>query len=69
MLNNPPFRMAEPPVRLCSVCRAPDAKLCTGCATTRYCGKECQKGDWPVHKSVCGDSTRALISNYVDRYK
>ena len=61
MLNNPPFRMAAPPALLCSVCDAPDAKLGTGCETTRYCGKECQTGDWREHKKVCGGRQRAEI--------
>ncbi|KAJ7263145.1 hypothetical protein B0H12DRAFT_1103553 [Mycena haematopus] len=26
---------------------------CTRCKTARYCSKECQKADWPHHKSYC----------------
>jgi hypothetical protein len=26
---------------------------CSGCRTVCYCGKACQKADWPVHKPVC----------------
>ena len=25
-------------------------KTCTGCRWARYCGRECQAGDWRVHK-------------------
>ncbi|KAF2621324.1 hypothetical protein BU25DRAFT_354671 [Macroventuria anomochaeta] len=28
-------------------------KACTRCKTTRYCGRDCQKADWKVHKKVC----------------
>ncbi|KAH9923919.1 uncharacterized protein BXZ73DRAFT_79325 [Epithele typhae] len=37
-------------------------KRCTGCQVVMYCGKECQKKAWPMHKSVCrlrSDSTRS----------
>ena len=26
---------------------------CSGCYTARYCGKACQRADWPKHKKVC----------------
>jgi hypothetical protein len=26
---------------------------CTGCRSVRYCGKACQKMDWPTHKPTC----------------
>jgi hypothetical protein len=31
------------------------AKLqeCTGCRSVRYCGRACQKEDWPAHKATC----------------
>lgn len=27
---------------------------CKGCGQARYCGKECQRGDWKGHKKICG---------------
>lgn len=29
-------------------------QVCSGCRVARYCSPECQKGDWPIHKSECG---------------
>ncbi|KAL1947288.1 hypothetical protein VTO73DRAFT_14249 [Trametes versicolor] len=48
-------------------CRRPPqdgSKLrrCGGCATALYCGKECQKSAWPLHKQWClrlADAARA----------
>ncbi|KII86140.1 hypothetical protein PLICRDRAFT_43732, partial [Plicaturopsis crispa FD-325 SS-3] len=28
-------------------------KLCSGCLGPMYCSKECQRMDWPAHKSCC----------------
>lgn len=27
---------------------------CAKCKTTQYCGRECQKADWKLHKVLCG---------------
>eukprot|EP00111_Clytia_hemisphaerica_P024600 TCONS_00072530-protein len=37
----------------CYVCGSTLAKQCTGCHTISYCGKDCQKKDWPFHKNSC----------------
>ena len=39
----------------CSYCNTQheDLKKCSGCGQVEYCGKECQKKDWPVHKPIC----------------
>jgi hypothetical protein len=28
-------------------------KECAACRAVRYCGKACQKEDWPAHKATC----------------
>jgi len=30
---------------------------CSRCNTLRYCGADCQKIDWPIHKQYCGKVT------------
>jgi hypothetical protein len=27
--------------------------LCSGCMVVRYCGKDCQRGDWKRHRKIC----------------
>ncbi|KAF8996898.1 hypothetical protein BDQ17DRAFT_1512961 [Cyathus striatus] len=51
--------------RLCDECGAiegPSARfrLCGGCMTTQYCSQECQKRNWPTHKSLCQHTTSQL---------
>lgn len=36
---------------LCGVCAKPAGKKC--CAGVLYCGRECQRYDWQVHKKTC----------------
>lgn len=43
---------------MCGFCLNESAKLhlCSVCRVTAYCGRECQKKDWPYHKkTVCQD--------------
>ncbi|CAG8434866.1 12890_t:CDS:2 [Ambispora gerdemannii] len=36
--------------------------ICTGCTSTYYCSKECQKKDWKQgHKQQCGNSKQVLL--------
>eukprot|EP00982_Pelagococcus_subviridis_P003587 26893-Pelagococcus_subviridis.AAC.12 len=45
-------------VRTCGRCDARDVswRACGGCRKTYYCGKECQRADWPSHKETCKTS-------------
>eukprot|EP00798_Chlamydomonas_sp_ICE-L_P018484 gene18484-24980_t len=47
--------------KVCQVCgRAEDNTMrmqtCQSCRAISYCGRECQKKDWPTHKSMCKTS-------------
>jgi hypothetical protein len=39
----------------CASCGAKgnEMKVCVRCQGPRYCGRECQRADWPQHKRVC----------------
>ena len=39
----------------CWHCRAPTnpGKVCAGCKEARYCSKDCQDWDWPIHAQRC----------------
>ena len=41
--------------QLCSACGKEfiSTMLCSRCKAVRYCGKDCQKSDWPSHKTTC----------------
>lgn len=38
---------------LCVICLSPDASLCSQCKGASYCGRKCQRTDWPSHKILC----------------
>lgn len=33
--------------------------VCAGCRKTFYCSRECQRADWPKHKSQCKEKSQA----------
>jgi hypothetical protein len=35
------------------ISRSGELKECAACRAVRYCGKACQKEDWPAHKATC----------------
>jgi hypothetical protein len=37
----------------CAICNGADAKFCSLCRSISYCSSECQKTDWPLHKTIC----------------
>ncbi|KAF3015603.1 hypothetical protein E8E14_009708 [Neopestalotiopsis sp. 37M] len=37
----------------CTLCEAPDARICERCKSARYCSVDCQSDDWKVHKLLC----------------
>lgn len=54
------FVMADPRDPLCMMCCKLGTMRCNACKETRYCFKDSQKLDWPLHKLVCktaGDFT------------
>ncbi len=38
---------------ICSVCSRGGAKRCSRCKSQYYCGRQCQKKDYKIHKEVC----------------
>jgi hypothetical protein len=41
------------PDDLCSACEKRARHICDACLMARYCGRECQVDDWPIHSNVC----------------
>lgn len=37
----------------CAGCLKPTSTCCTKCKIAFYCGPECQRNDWKVHKAEC----------------
>ena len=45
--------------KVCFVCLQPSRLKCSRCDAVQYCGRECQKKDWKVHKHNCQDNNSA----------
>jgi len=45
--------------KVCFVCLQPSRLKCSRCDVIQYCGRECQKKDWKVHKHNCQDNNSA----------
>eukprot|EP00727_Mastigamoeba_balamuthi_P003694 m51a1_g13321 hypothetical protein (388) ;mRNA; f:127-1413 len=45
---------ATAPPTPCATCGKPARNVCSRCKAVSYCGRECQKADWPQHKATCG---------------
>ncbi len=48
----------------CAICKKDGIKLksCAGCRNVRYCSRDCQAKDWPVHKLFCQkEGPRSLL--------
>lgn len=41
---------------------------CARCRIAQYCSKQCQIGDWPAHKLVCGKITKEEADRTPKRY-
>jgi tetratricopeptide (TPR) repeat protein len=39
--------------KICGDCQKPGCELKCACKLVFYCGKECQKAHWPIHKKDC----------------
>ncbi|KAL0482262.1 hypothetical protein AKO1_011148 [Acrasis kona] len=51
----------------CSNCHKPDAQeICGACRKVAYCSAQCQREDWPNHKSVCKPKKRKLAPGEVE---
>jgi tetratricopeptide (TPR) repeat protein len=49
--------------KVCFVCLQPSKLKCSRCDAIQYCGKECQKKDWKVHKHNCQDNNANININ------
>ncbi|XP_007938807.1 putative protein MSS51 homolog, mitochondrial [Orycteropus afer afer] len=68
------FQRMEDTFRFCAQCRAlpsglSDSKVlrhCKRCRNVYYCGPECQRSDWPVHKRVCQELRLVAVDRLME---
>jgi hypothetical protein len=64
----PSPRVVLPIAQVCAACGAPEAdKACRGCGV-RYCGKECQRSHWAMHKAECAEPLFRESSTFYHHY-
>ncbi|TGJ82945.1 hypothetical protein E0Z10_g5820 [Xylaria hypoxylon] len=52
--------------RRCTYCEEKGSYTCNGCEFARYCSRECQTKDWPIHGLLCSNlsqTTRPSINH------
>lgn len=37
----------------CAMCSNVSTQKCASCGEIKYCSKQCQRNDWPIHKILC----------------
>ncbi|ESZ93904.1 hypothetical protein SBOR_5725 [Sclerotinia borealis F-4128] len=42
----------------CVICDKPKTNFCQRCMSAKYCSKECQADDFPIHKLLCAEYER-----------
>lgn len=42
-----------------------DLRRCTRCGVTRYCSRDCQRGDWKDHKKICAEMANMIGDDQV----
>lgn len=54
---------AAKPLQRCSTCNKASAELfsCSRCKAFAYCGRECQRKDWPTHKTECKQIQKLIM--------
>lgn len=53
MFRYDPLRPTWKQQRLCAGCGGASTFACGRCESARYCGRECQREEWNVHKPAC----------------
>ncbi|KAM5140045.1 LOW QUALITY PROTEIN: putative protein MSS51 homolog, mitochondrial [Callospermophilus lateralis] len=68
------FQRMEDTFRFCAHCRALPSDLsdfkvlrhCKRCRNVYYCGPECQRSDWPVHRKVCQELRLVAVDRLME---